>query len=47
VKRPEAVRLEPRGELPLKGKSDPVPLYAAAVVDARPMAEGERLTAEA
>ena len=47
LKRPRAVRLEARGELPLKGKAEPVPLYAAAALDARSTADGERLTAEA
>jgi adenylate cyclase len=28
------VRLEPRGEVPLKGKSDPVPVYSPVGIDA-------------
>ena len=47
LKRPRAVRLEPRGELPLKGKADPVPLYAATALDGRWTADAERLTADA
>ena len=43
-----AVPLEERGEIDLKGKSDPVPLYAAVVdVDERPTPGAPRLTAEA
>jgi adenylate cyclase len=39
-------RLDPRGEVPLRGKSQPVPVYAATVLDER-MREGEaELTAE-
>ncbi len=40
--------LEPRGEIELKGKSEPVPLYACAVsLDERPMSRQARLTADA
>jgi len=40
--------LEPRGEIELKGKSDPVPLYAAPVsLDERSRPRPTRLTAEA
>jgi class 3 adenylate cyclase len=40
--------LEPRGEIELKGKSEPVPLYASPVsMDERPMPGPARLTAEA
>jgi adenylate cyclase len=39
--------LEPRGTLPLKGKSDPISLYAVSVLDERPRATPARLTAEA
>ena len=43
-----AVPLEERGEIDLKGKSDPVPLYAAVVdVDERPTPGAPRLIAEA
>jgi adenylate cyclase len=42
------VELEPRGEVSLKGKSDPVPIYcAAAGVDVRSTPQPSRLTAEA
>lgn len=47
LERPEAVRLEPRGALPLKGKSDPIRLYAATGVDARPSTGRDPLIAEA
>ena len=40
--------IEPRGDVPLKGKSEPVPIYAArATLDGRSSAEPQRLTAEA
>jgi adenylate cyclase len=35
LERPEAWMLAGRGELPIKGKSDPVTLYAAAGLDIR------------
>jgi adenylate cyclase len=41
------VDLEPRGEVPLKGKSDPLPVYAARMMDGRPMPDRPPLTAEA
>ena len=41
------VRLEARGELPLKGKSEPVPLWAASAVDGRTTSAAGRLTADA
>src|SRR4051794_39003088 len=39
--------LEPRGEVALKGKSDPVAVYAARQVDGRSTSERPRLTTEA
>ena len=42
------VPLEERGEIELKGKSEPVPLYAPVIdVDGRPTSGAPRLTAEA
>ena len=40
-------RLEERGSSPLKGKADPVPLYALAGEGAKPAEPGERATAPA
>ena len=39
--------LEPRGKVPVKGKSDPISVYAAPVMDGRSIQAAERLTAEA
>ena len=39
--------LEPRGEVPIKGKSDPVAVYAPREVDGRSMSERPPLTTEA
>jgi adenylate cyclase len=41
------VELEPRGEVPLKGKSDPVTVYAPQGLDERSMPERPPLTADA
>jgi adenylate cyclase len=41
------VELEPRGEVPLRGKSEPVPIYAVPALDERTSAERPELTAEA
>jgi adenylate cyclase len=42
------VQVEPRGEVTIKGKSDPLPVYAVPTgLDERPTPEGRRLTAEA
>ena len=45
--RPEAWVLEERGQLPIRGKSEPVALYAAVGLDKRMGREGSGLTAEA
>ena len=47
LEQPDRVRLEPRGELPLKGRSAPVPVYAATALDRRSTPDAERLTADA
>lgn len=47
LRHPEPVPLEPRGELPLKGKSEPISLWAASAVDGRPTSATQRLTAHA
>jgi adenylate cyclase len=39
--------LEPRGEVPLRGKSEPVAIYAAAALDERTSEQEPELTAEA
>jgi adenylate cyclase len=39
--------LEERGEVPLRGKSEPVPIYAAKVLDERTSEQQPELTAEA
>ncbi len=41
------VELQERGEVPLRGKSEPIPVYAAEVLDERPRVPEPRLTAEA
>ena len=46
LERPDAVRLDPRGALPLKGKSDPIRLYSVERLDARPTPASQRLIAE-
>jgi class 3 adenylate cyclase len=45
LRRPEEFKLEPRGDLELKGKSEPFPLYAAGPRDRRP-AGGAPLTSD-
>lgn len=47
LERPEAVVLSQRGAIPLKGKRDPVPIYAASVLDERPTPARTGLIAEA
>jgi len=47
LERPEAVVLSQRGSIPLKGKRDPVPIYAASVLDERPTPATTGLIAEA
>jgi adenylate cyclase len=39
--------LEPRGEVPLKGKSDPVTVYAPEALDERPSGHRPPLVTEA
>jgi len=47
LERPEGVDLSQRGAIPLKGKRDPVPIYAVAVLDERPTPARTGLIAEA
>lgn len=42
-----STQLEPRGEVPLKGKSDPVTVYAPQALDERLVTERLPLTTEA
>ena len=44
LRRSAGFQLEPRGELPLKGKAEPVPLFAASALDTRPRKGTEPLT---
>ena len=45
LERPGDLALQERGTLPLKGKTDPVALYAATSVDERTTPSADRLIA--